>query len=145
MAVTVKSITLWRKEVADQPGELGATLRPLADAKAELQVVMGYRYPGAPGKAAIELAPVSGKKAQAAAESAGLRASNFPALQVIGDDRPGLGRAFADAIAGAGINIDFLVAQVVGRKYSAIFGFANTADAQAAAGLIKKVANNKKK
>jgi hypothetical protein len=41
----------------------------------------------------------------------------------------GLGHAISQAIADAGINMDFVVAQVVGRKYSGIFGFESEADA----------------
>jgi hypothetical protein len=41
---------------------------------------------------------------------------------VEGDNRPGLGHAIAKAIGDAGINISFVMAQVVGRRYSAVFG-----------------------
>src|SRR5512140_1358905 len=54
MAVTVKRITLWRTEVENQPGMLARTLKPLADAGASLQVVMAYRLPGNPTRAAFE-------------------------------------------------------------------------------------------
>jgi hypothetical protein len=47
-------------------------------------------------------------------------------------------------MAEAGINLDFLVAQVIGRKYSAVIGFENDADAIKASALIKKVAAKKK-
>jgi len=144
MAITVKKITLWRREAGDRPGLLAETLSPLARAGVTLGVVMGYRQPGG-SNAVIEVAPVSGKKPAAAAQSSGLAASSIPTLIVQGDDRPGLGHALARAIADAGINLDFLVAQVVGRKYSAVFGFGNEADAKAAAGLIKKAARAGKK
>jgi hypothetical protein len=105
---------------------------------------MGYRQLGG-STAVIEVSPVSGKKAVAAAQSEGLGASTIPTLLVEGDDRPGLGHALARAIADAGINLDFLVAQVVGRKFSAIFGFGNEADARTAASLIKKAGRAGKK
>ncbi len=139
MAVTVKNVTIWRKEVENKPGELAAALAPLAEAGASLKVLMGYRLPGEEGKAAVELYPVSGKKATAAAEAAGLAASSIPALHVEGDDKPGLMRAMASALAGAGINISFLVGQVVGKKYTAIWGFESAEEATKAAALIKKV------
>jgi hypothetical protein len=144
MAITVKKITLWRRESGDRAGLMAETLGPLAVQGASLKVAMGYKQPGT-GTAVIEVSPVSGKKAVAAAESTGLGASAIPTLLVEGDDRPGLGHALANAVAGAGINLDFLVAQVVGRKFSAIFGFANEADAKAATGLIKKAARAGKK
>ena len=46
MAVTVKKAVLWRKEIDNRPGMLANTLEPLSEAGADLQVVMGYRYPG---------------------------------------------------------------------------------------------------
>ena len=54
MAITLKKITLWRKEVDHKPGALADTLALLAQARTDLQAVMGYRYPGDQGKAAIE-------------------------------------------------------------------------------------------
>jgi len=144
MAITVKKITLWRQESGDRPGLMAESLGPLAAQGTSLKVAMGYRQPGG-NTAVIEVSPVSGKKAVAAAQSGGLAASTIPTLLVEGDDRPGLGHALARAIADAGINLDFLVAQAVGRKFSAIFGFGNEADARTAASLIKKVGRAGKK
>lgn len=144
MAITVKSIKLWRKELDNKPGKLADTLGPLVAAGADFQVVMGYRYPGNESKAAIELYPVSGKKATAAAETAGLSAAEIPCLLVEGDNKPGVGQAIAKAIADAGINMSFIVAQTIGRRYSAVFGFENDADTRKASALIKKVAGRKR-
>ena len=63
----------------------------------------------------------------------------------IGDDRPGLGSQIAEAIAGVGINLSFMVAQVIGRKYSCIYGFETQEDAQVGAALIKKASRPRKK
>jgi hypothetical protein len=137
MAVSVKKAILWRREVDNQPGMLANTLQPLSEAGADLQVVMAYRYRGE-NKAAIELHPVSGKKSVAAAQTAGLAPSSISTLLVEGDNRPGLGHAIAKAIGDARINLSFVMAQVVGRRYSALFGFENEADASKAATLIKR-------
>ncbi|PYQ49550.1 MAG: hypothetical protein DMF78_17935 [Acidobacteria bacterium] len=140
MALSVKKITLWRREIADRPGALAEVLAPLAEAGGTLQVVMGYRYPEPAGKAAVELAPVTGRKVTAAARAAGLAPAAIGALLVQGDDRPGLGRTLADAIAQSGINLHFLMALVAGRRYAAVFGFGSDADADRAAPIIKKAA-----
>jgi len=140
MAITVKKITLWRGEVANQPGELGKVLSPLATAGADLQIVMGYHYQGGGEKAAIEVYPVTGKKTKTAAEKAGLKDSSIPTLLVQGDNRAGLGSAIAKALADAGINIAFLVAQVIGEQFSAVIGFADNEAATSATRLIKKAA-----
>ncbi|MBI2364289.1 MAG: hypothetical protein HYV01_04695 [Deltaproteobacteria bacterium] len=145
MAVTVKKIVLWRKEVDNRTGILANALAPLANAGADIHVVMAYRFPGQESKAAIELYPVTGKKSAAAAKEAGFSVSAIPALLVEGDNRAGLGYATAQAIAAAGINLDFVVAQVVGRKYSAVFGFESDADAAKCAAIIRQAAAAKKR
>ncbi|TMQ57076.1 MAG: hypothetical protein E6K76_11635 [Candidatus Eisenbacteria bacterium] len=90
-------------------------------------------------------APGPGKKSQAAAQTAGLDRSSIPTLLAMGDDRPGLGSEIAEAIAGAGINISFMVAQVVGRRYSAVFGFETEEEAQIATNLIKKASKPRRR
>ncbi len=140
MPVTVKKIVLWRREIENQPAVLAGVLAPLASAGADLQVVMGYRYPGHESMAALELYPVTGRKSINAAKAAGLSAASIPALLVQGDNKPGLGYAISKAVADAGVNMAFLVAQVIGRRYSAVIGFDNEADARKASGLIKRAA-----
>lgn len=145
MAVTVKHISLWRKEVENQVGALAHTLEPVTKAGVNLQVLMGYRHPGEETKAAIELYPVAGKKVTAAASEAGLSASSIPILLVAGDDKPGLGLAIAQAMSEAAINMTFFVAQAVGKKFSAVLGFESKDDAKKAAPLIKRASASKKK
>jgi len=72
MPLTVKRITLWRKEVENRPGVLAETLGPIAQAGADLRLVMGYRFPQDPARSAIELYPVAGKRQTTAAQQAGL-------------------------------------------------------------------------
>jgi len=143
VAVTVRRITLWRREAADAPGVGAAALEPFAKAGSSLKLVMGYRIHD--GKAAVEVWPVAGKKTAAAAGAAGLAPSAIPALLVEGDDRAGLGHDFTKAVSEAGISLSFLMAQVVGRKFSAIFGFGSEADARAALPLLRKTARPSKK
>jgi len=144
MAVQARSITLWRREVENAPGALARTLEPLAKAGADLEVLMAYRYPGDERMAAIEVYPVSGKRATAAARAAGLTATLIPALLVEGDNRPGEAHAVTRAIAHAGINLTFFLAQVIGKKYSAVVGFETESDARRAMGLVKKAKAPKK-
>jgi hypothetical protein len=143
MAVTVKKISLWRTEVGDRAGALADLLEPIAGAGTDLQVLMAYRL-GTSGRAAVELYPVTGKKATDAARGRGFAAAAIPALLVEGDNRSGLGRDVAGAVAGAGISMGFLIAQVLGRRYSAVFGFDTEDDATRAAALIKGAAAGKK-
>ena len=140
MAVSVKPITLWRRELQDRPGALAESLGPLADDRVSIKVLMAYRFPGEPGRAAVELFPVTGRRAVAAAERAGFGSSSIPALLVEGEDAPGLGARLSGAVASAGINLDFVVAQVIGNRYSAVFGFADEEGSRRAAPLMKTAA-----
>lgn len=108
-------------------------------------VLMAYRYPGNEAKAAIELYPVSGKKLTASAMEAGLSVSSIPALLVEGDNRPGLAHQIAQAVAEAGVNLSFVMAHVVGRRYAATIGFETETDAKKASTLIKKATAGRKK
>lgn len=144
MAITVKRVSLWRASVANRPGTLAQILAGQAAARASLEVVMGYTVPGEGAHAVIEVHPVKGRKATDAARAAGLSASPTPVLLVTGDDRAGIGHAMTQALADAGINLSFMVAQVAGRRYSAVFGFESEADAARATALIKKAAKRKK-
>jgi hypothetical protein len=137
MAVSIRKLTLWRTEVEHRPGALAELLEPLAAAGADLQIVMGYRIPGHHDRAVIELAPVGARKLVQAAEGAGLAPGGAPTLLVVGDNRPGLANRIARALADTGVNIAFLVAQVVGRRYSAVFGFESEADLDKAADHIR--------
>jgi hypothetical protein len=137
MAMSVKSAKLWVLDANDRAGLLADTLEPLASAGASLRVVMAYRHPGQTERAAVEVYPIQGKKAEAAAQAAGMQPSQMACLLVEGDDRPGMGAQLSRAIAGAGLSMTFLMAQVIGRKFSAAVGFSNEQDAEAAAKSIK--------
>jgi predicted amino acid-binding ACT domain protein len=138
MAMTVKEITLWRREIENRPGVLAGVLDPLADRQVDVQVLMAYRFPGDETRGAIELFPVSGKKAMAAATAAGLSPANIPAILVQGTNRPGVGFETSRALADAGINLAFLVAQVIGTKFSAVYGFDTESDRRQAVSLLKR-------
>ena len=138
MAISIKKVTLWRTEVQNKPGALSSVLAPLAEAGADLQVVMGYRHPREKYKAAIEVCPIAGRKSTTAASKAGWDASPISMLLVQGDNRPGLGHAVTQAIGEAEINVLFLVAQVVDARFSAVMGFEDEATSKHATTLIKK-------
>jgi hypothetical protein len=138
MALTIRKVTLWRRDLDNHPGALAAVLEPLAAAGADLQVAMGYRIPGQESRAVVELAPVTGRRSAAAAEAAGLAPSPIPTVVVEGDDAPSVGLAQSRALGAAGINIAFLIAQSLGRRYSAVFGFETQADADRAVALLKR-------
>lgn len=137
MTVRIRKLTLWRTEVEHRPGALADLLAPLAAAGADLSTVMGYRIPGRKTRAVIEVAPVTSRRAALAARRAGLVPGGAPTLLVLGQNRPGLANRIAVALSASGVNIAFLVAQVVGKNYSAVFGFDNEGDLDKAADRIR--------
>jgi hypothetical protein len=141
MASKIKSMTVWRAEVDNKPGALAKLLEPLKGE--DLAMVVGYHFRGEQKVAAVDLGPLSGRKARAAATAAGFKPIDVPMIAVEGANRRGVGSAIAEALGEAGINIEWLTAQVAGKKYAAVFGFHDAADAKKAARIIKKAATKK--
>ena len=83
MPITVKKAALWRTEMDNHPGALASALGPLAQAGADLQVVMAYRNRGNE-KGVVEVHPITGRKPIAAAQIAGFARSTIPILLVEG-------------------------------------------------------------
>ena len=76
---------LWRKEVKNKAGILANALAPIANAGADIHVVLAYRFPGEKSKAAIEYYPVTEEKSVTAAKDAGCSVSAITALSDEGD------------------------------------------------------------
>ena len=129
MSIRVKKLVVWRTEVENRPGEMARVLEPLA--QQDLDLVIGYQG------AIVDIAPVVGRKATTAAETAGFKPLPTSMILVEGENRPGSCFTAARALGDAGVSMDSVVAQVVGRKYQALFGFTSDADAKRAASLIQ--------
>ncbi len=136
MPVTVKRANLWRVVTANTPGALAEALAPFAEQKVNLDIMMGYAYPDK-RKAAIEVFPVRSGRPQKAARSAGLSKSSFPCVVISGQDRIGLGHTVATALSEAGINLNFCVAQTLGKRYTGMFSFEAESEADLAVKIIR--------
>jgi predicted amino acid-binding ACT domain protein len=146
MPLTVSKAQLWAIHGADRCGLLADALEPLAAAGAELRVAMTWCHDrpreggnDVHGRASVEIYPVAGRKAQAAARAAGFVPSATPCLFVEGADRPGLGADVSRAIASVGVSMTFLVAQSAGRRFSAAIGFRSSTDAAIAAKALRSM------
>lgn len=141
MSLKVTKMDVWSGEIRDQPGALAGVLRQLADANADLEMVVARRQPDRPGAGIVFLAPVKGRKATAAAAVAGLNPSpDVAALRVEGTNRPGLGAKMTGAIADSGINLRGLSAAVLGSRFVAYMAFDGAEDAVKAGKAIKAAA-----
>jgi hypothetical protein len=138
MPLKVTKIDVWSGEIQDQPGGLAGVLRKLADANADLEMVVARRQPDRPGAGMVFLAPVKGRKATAAAAIGGLSpATGAAALRVEGTNRPGLGAKMTGAIADSGINLRGLSAAVLGSRFVAYMSFDSPEGAEKAAKAIE--------
>jgi hypothetical protein len=63
MSLKVTKMDVWSGEIQDQPGSLAGVLRKLADANADLEMVVARRQPDRSGAGMVFLAPVKGRKA----------------------------------------------------------------------------------
>jgi hypothetical protein len=137
MAVKISKVDVWAADLQDQPGDLARVLEALADAGASIDCVIARRQPERPGTGVGFVTPVKGKKAQVAAQGAGMNNSGIATLRVEGNDKPGLGAALCRAIADAGVNVRGVSATVVGNKFVAYFGFDSDEDANRATKAMK--------
>jgi len=138
MSLSVKKAVLWKRTIDNRPGALSDTLKPFAKHGVNIEMLMGYTIPGAQG-GTVEIYPIAGSKAEEAAKEAGLSPTHdVHCLIIEGDDKTGLAQELASAIGGAGINMNFAMFTVIGKKFSSLIGFGSSADAEKASGVIQK-------
>src|SRR5262245_5070754 len=104
MAMKISKVEVWTTELQDRPGGLARVLETLADAKSSVECVIARRQPDRPGSGVAFVTPVKSKKAQSAAQGAGMHTSGIATLKVEGKDKPGLGAALCRSIGEAGVN-----------------------------------------
>jgi hypothetical protein len=136
-AMRIKKVDVWAGDLRDQPGGLAQVLSTVAGGGASVECVIARRRES--GGGVVFISPISGKRAQEAARSAGLRQADMGTLRIEGPDRPGLGSRITRAIADAGINMRGLTAAVLGGNFVCYIGFDTPADADRAARAIKGV------
>jgi hypothetical protein len=145
MAYTVNKVDMWSGAIDDRVGGLAAKLEPLANARVDLEVAIARRQPHLPGKGAVFVGPVTGAKAQKAAEAAGLtKATDLAGLRVEGPNKPGESHRLTRLLADAGINLRGLSAIALGNKFVAALAFDNEADASKAASVLRGAGDKKK-
>lgn len=139
MAMTISKSDVWATEIADQPGAVSSRLQTLADAGVNLEFLLARRQPEKPGWGIVFVSGIKGAKATKAAAAAGFRKSTqIAALRVDAANKPGVCYDLLGRIAAGGINIRGATAMGIGSKCSTFVAFDSTADADAAAKLLRK-------
>ncbi len=100
---------------------------------------MAYREPGG-GEAVLEMWPPPEGARGAPRARGNLAPPGLPTLLVRGAHRRGALDLIARALGDEGVNLAFLVHQVLGGRFSAVMGFESGADARRAMRVVRRVA-----
>lgn len=140
MKLKVKRVDVWASSIQDRPGGLAAKLETLNAAKANLEFMIARRAPDKPGEGVVFLAPIKGKKAKQAAQSAGfLKTETMHPVRVEGPDKAGIGGKMCRALAEAGVNLRGVSAAAIGKKFVTYFAVDSDEDAEKAVKILKKL------
>jgi hypothetical protein len=140
MALKITRVDVWAGSIDDRPGGLAQRLRAVSKAGANLEFTIARRQPNLPGRGTAFLAPIKGAKVTAAARAEGFeKPANLYSLRIEAGDRKGLAADIAEAVGRAGINMRGLSAAGLGKKCVMYLGFDSSADADAAAKVVKKI------
>ena len=146
MTYQVRKLDVWVGEIEDSVGGLAGKLEPLANAGADLQLLIARRQPHLPGKGVVFLGGVAGAKATKAATAAGLtKATDLSALSVAGPNKPGAAYQITRRLADAGINLRGVSAGVLGSQFLLLLAFDSAADADKAAQTLRASGGTRKK
>jgi hypothetical protein len=140
MALKVSKAEIWVTTLEDRAGAAADKLEPLTRAGADFEFVFARRTPEQPGRGLCMVAPVKGKKVEAAAAAAGFaRAPDIAALRVEGGNKAGNAERMTRALANSGISFRGLSAAAIGSRFVAHVAFDSAADAERAAKVLRKV------
>ena len=124
MALQIRKVQVWSGEIADRPGAAAATLELLVQAGADLEFVFTRVHPTKPGYSSIFLAPISGPEQMQAARAAKLGpALDVSMLCVEGDNEPGVSFRIMSHLAVAGINLQGVSVNSLGKRFAAYLAF----------------------
>jgi hypothetical protein len=141
-ALKISKGHMWRSTIEDKPGTFAAALEPFAKAGHNLQIVAGWAPSTGSGKqtASMEIFPVTDEKGRQCARDAGMQEmKDLVCLIIEGEDSPGVAYKMAKAIADAGVNTRYAMAQGVKQHFLACFGFHNDADAEKAKAALNEL------
>jgi len=140
MALKVSRVDTWAATIEDRPGGLARKLKALAEAGANLEMVIARRRPDQPGKGVVYVAPIKGAKVGRAAAAAGFaKAMAMHSVRAEGPDKPGLGARITQGLAEAGVNLRGLSAAALGKKCVVYLAIDTAEDAATAASALRKI------
>ena len=127
MKMSVSRTEVWAATIDDRPGGVADKLKALAEAGANLGMILARRTPEQRGHGVVFVTPLKGRKQIKAAEAAGFqKTETLHSLRVETADRPGFGAKLTRAVADAGVNLRGVSATALGKR-CAVYVVADTA------------------
>ena len=140
MALKATKAEVWAVSIDDRPGGVAQKLERLAQAGANLEMVLARRTPENAGKGMLFVTPVKGAKATRAAREAGMGSpQSIHSVRIEGTDRAGLGAQIARALGDAGISIRGISGVAIGRKFVSYVACDSADDQAKAIAALKKL------
>ena len=138
MALKVERIETCVASLSGETGSLTCKLVALARARANLEFVLARSTPEHPGQAVVFVAPVKGRTASRAACRAGFaKTTSFHTVRFEGADKPGQGARITKALGDQGLNLRWLSATRMGKKFVAYIGLGSSAEAAQAVRILR--------
>ena len=140
MKLSISRTDTWGAIIDDRPGGLADKLAALAEAGANLELIIARRAPEQRGSGVVFVAPLKGAKQVKAAEAAGFqKAESLHSLRIEGADKPGMGAKLSRALAEANINLRGLSAAALGKRHITHLALDTAKDAAKAVAVLKKL------
>jgi hypothetical protein len=138
MKLKVTQVDVWAAGLKDRPGNLAAKLAVLAEAGANLEVVIARRESSKPGTGVVFVTPVTGAAQTRAAKRAGFKKTpSLHSVRIEAADKPGLCAAMTEALAAQKINLRGLSGAAVGKQCIVCLALDKAADAKKAIRVLK--------
>jgi hypothetical protein len=140
MKLGVTRTDVWAASMEDRPGGLAEKLASLAQAGANLEVIIARRAPEDPGKGVVFVTQLKGAKQVKAAGAAGFKKTDsLHSIRVEGADKPGVCAAIAKSLSDAGINLRGFSAAALGKKFVTYLALDKAEDANKALSILRKL------
>ena len=140
MAIKASRHDVWMAIIDDRAGGAAEKLEALANAGANLEVVLARRAPEHPGQGVLFASPVEGKKVERVAIESGFkRAENIHGVRIEGTDKPGLGAKITRSLADSGISFRGINSMAIGKNFLSFIACDSADDAAKAVKALRKL------
>ena len=141
MKLKATRTVVWAADIEDRPGGLAEKLGRLAEAGANLDLILARRAPESPGIGEVFVSPLRGAKQEKAAVNAGfLKTEILHAVRVEGTNRQGFGSEITQAIGTAGINLRGVSVTAIGTRFVGYFALDGAKEAAKTIRVLSRLA-----